>query len=983
MSLFARTRKVGAFSLGELLIAIAVIGVLVIILMPILRNVKPDENEAMHKKSTYVVERIINELSSDDYLYPNNGEYSSLSNTDSVTYNGETHGGTTKFCTLFASRINKKPGTEVNCTAGAVSVTSVEGVDWYLPISNFRGGAETLMVDVNGGEGPNELGVDRFEYQIQPGFKVPKIEVTHYETVTERPTEKEAVGDISKPEFEEKAGLKKYNISCGAVTNARILGVGSDKVNGNYTLVAIPNPGYKCNWFTRQVTVKDADVTASDCALSCSPDNIIPVTDEVPPGGGGGGGDDDDDDDDDDDCKPGDPGYPDCQEKSGLISVVVQWSGEVGKCSSACDKANCLYKENEAYSVTLGGSQDETEGKTYEASWRLGSDGKGVAMGEGPMIEYAECTIKEENEECYDIKPIVGDPNHCPYQLPKANCPNEGEETKYLANQEYGITVTPEEGYKFNNSAEKSTYKVKITNSDATPDFASLCKGDAEDTIEIDTTGVSTTGHTISGKGTDSIKVGNRAAGDAIIVGIKVKPSSNAKKWKVVKEPNEPGGMWSFDPASGKGDSDLSVTLGKDMGNDPVCLVAKYEDSSAESNKVCFTFENPTIPGPTIEIKVGSLSATYGGYNPTETTPSVSYSNGTVTVKTAQDVTISGLSVVPSNSSKPWKIKKTGSEESVVTPSSGSGTKAFTVELAKNHFTGGCVYAEYNDGSASSNQVCFNIEGNPEGDYCVINLVGTGDTGGGIYADVSLGGFLSKTAKLNSSNSYKATWSGLRCGKNYTINVTKAANSENTAQTITATASPSSFSNLSGVDNEVKVNFKKEGEGEANKKFTISCSKGQTSKEVKITTVCENFSNLGTSAVYTLKDSSTGVLYMTSALSSDACNTTFSEVPVMPDGVNSINVSATGLPSDVTVSGGSCQIGGGETQNGQIEITSAVDSAGCSTSSYFDIIKAIIHAKGADSKDYTVEHIGNPGVSYSMTVPAGFRGVDHRKRGLV
>ena len=678
-----------------------------------------------------------------------------------------------------------------------------------------------------------------------------------------------------------------------------------------------------------------------------------------------------DDDDDDDDCKPGDPGYPDCQEKSGLISVVVQWSGEVGKCSSACDKANCLYKENEAYSVTLGGSQDETEGKTYEASWRLGSDGKGVAMGEGPMIEYAECTIKEENEECYDIKPIVGDPNHCPYQLPKANCPNEGEETKYLANQEYGITVTPEEGYKFNNSAEKSTYKVKITNSDATPDFASLCKGDAEDTIEIDTTGVSTTGHTISGKGTDSIKVGNRAAGDAIIVGIKVKPSSNAKKWKVVKEPNEPGGMWSFDPASGKGDSDLSVTLGKDMGNDPVCLVAKYEDSSAESNKVCFTFENPTIPGPTIEIKVGSLSATYGGYNPTETTPSVSYSNGTVTVKTAQDVTISGLSVVPSNSSKPWKIKKTGSEESVVTPSSGSGTKAFTVELAKNHFTGGCVYAEYNDGSASSNQVCFNIEGNPEGDYCVINLVGTGDTGGGIYADVSLGGFLSKTAKLNSSNSYKATWSGLRCGKNYTINVTKAANSENTAQTITATASPSSFSNLSGVDNEVKVNFKKEGEGEANKKFTISCSKGQTSKEVKITTVCENFSNLGTSAVYTLKDSSTGVLYMTSALSSDACNTTFSEVPVMPDGVNSINVSATGLPSDVTVSGGSCQIGGGETQNGQIEITSAVDSAGCSTSSYFDIIKAIIHAKGADSKDYTVEHIGNPGVSYSMTVPAG------------
>ena len=789
MELFLEARKLSAVTLGEILISMAIIGALVLILMPILQSVKPDENEAMHKKTTFVVERVVNELSSDDYLYPNNGEYSSLSNIDSVTYNGVTHGGTTKFCTLFASRINKKPGTEINCTAGAVSVTSVEGVDWYLPISNFRNGSETLMVDVNGGEAPNELGEDRFEYQIQPGFKVPTIEVTHYENATERPDDKATVGNVVKPDHEDKAGLGKYNIACTGDGHATILGVGSGKVNGNYTLVAIPKPGYKCNWFTRQVTVKDADVT--DCALSCSPDSVVPESDgETTPGGGGG-----DDDDDDDDEEPKNP-----------VNVVVNWSGESG-CNYICDKNDCMYYEGELYKVTITGDN----GKHLEAVWLPGSSGSGVIMGEETVIERAECK-KVETQKCYDIKPIVGNPNHCPYQLPAGNCPNEGEENKYLPNQDYGIVVSPEEGYTFNNTPDKSTYTVKLGNSDAKPDFRNLCKnstpvcpdpatagirlqpqphgggggfhmsaqitlshalpvdvevtftgrddkgtnfggtfkvpkgsttavvdaggdtsqygstltgqfesatpaecitevsfdGTPPEQIRIDTTGAASSGHEISGKGTDSILVKNRDKGDATITGIKVIPSNTNKSWKLTTT----GDMWQVSPKSGTGEKGLTVTLGKNMGNDPVCMVASYSGTTTQSNEVCFTFENPIVDQDKIEIKVGSLSATYGGYNPTGTTPSVSYSNGTVTVKTAQDVTISGLSVVPSNSSKPWKIKKTGSEESVVTPSSGSGTKSFTVELAKNHFTGGCVYAEYNDKSAHSNNVCFSIEGN-------------------------------------------------------------------------------------------------------------------------------------------------------------------------------------------------------------------------------------------------------------------------------
>ena len=717
-----------AVTLGEILISMAIIGALVLILMPILQSVKPDENEAMHKKTTFVVERVVNELSSDDYLYPNNGEYSSLSNTDSVTYNGVTHGGLTKFCTLFASRINKKPGTEVNCTMGAVSVTSVEGVDWYLPISNFRNGSETLMVDVNGGEEPNELGEDRFEYQIQPGFKVPTIEVTHYENATERPDNKATVGNVVKPDHEDKAGLGKYNIACTGDGHATILGVGSGKVNGNYTLVAIPKPGYKCNWFTRQVTVKDADVT--DCALSCSPDSVVPESD----GGTTPGGDDDDDDDDDDDEEPKNP-----------VNVIVNWSGESG-CNYICDKNDCMYYEGELYKVTITGDN----GKHLEAVWLPGSSGSGVIMGEETVIERAECK-KVETQKCYDIKPIVGNPNHCPYQLPAGNCPNEGEENKYLPNQDYGIVVSPEEGYTFNNTPDKSTYTVKLGNSDAKPDFRNLCKSssDNEATIVIDTeefksssangaiqtvsaiTSVTVTNDaSVSGEMTipkNEFHYPQRGTGyDRPTDPIKVKFSIGKPSAKYTTYHAEVTNTLTMDEKGYYGY--YPVTCDLNINGTKVACDAKTATVNDVKYTIIYTGPPIVSAGPPgvdpdtqdkIEIKVGSLSATYGGYNPTGTTPSVSYSNGTVTVKTAQDVTISGLSVVPSNSSKPWKIKKTGSEESHVVPSSGSGTKAFTVELAKNHFTGGCVYAEYNDKSASSDRVCFKNEDIPGGgDAC-------------------------------------------------------------------------------------------------------------------------------------------------------------------------------------------------------------------------------------------------------------------------
>ena len=56
-------------TMGEFVIGLGIIAVLALILIPIFRSVNPDKNEALGKKANYIVNRIINELSTDTYLY--------------------------------------------------------------------------------------------------------------------------------------------------------------------------------------------------------------------------------------------------------------------------------------------------------------------------------------------------------------------------------------------------------------------------------------------------------------------------------------------------------------------------------------------------------------------------------------------------------------------------------------------------------------------------------------------------------------------------------------------------------------------------------------------------------------------------------------------------------------------------------------------------------------------------------------------------
>jgi len=438
--------SLSALTIGEFVIGLAIIGVLALILIPIYKTATPNKLDSLHKKATYTVDRIVNELSTDEYLYPNNGEYTGLSNTTSITYNGELHGGSTKFCSLFASRIIRKPDTEVRCFPNAVSVTSQEGIDWYLPISDFKTGSETILVDVNGSDLPNELGTDRFEYKVKPGLKVEVEEPTFYAPTGAPPSKGTGGGAPSGPDKDNRTAQNVYGIYCDG-SGATIYGQGPNKVNGTYTLVAVPNKGYKCNWFIHQVTVKDSDVT--DCNLSCSPDNNIPASDGetiIP------------------DPVPDEPDKPD---DSYCINVTV--TGESDQCSVS--GAGCG-KKNGSYVVSVS-SKDSSK---YAPDW----SSKKVTIFNGDANETVSCNLLDQTK-CYGItvKGSAEEKANCPVTLPSGNCPDGNEGGPYKSGT-HTVVVTPKEGYMFNNSTEASDVKVEIVDKDGVVDLTGKCLSAAQ-----------------------------------------------------------------------------------------------------------------------------------------------------------------------------------------------------------------------------------------------------------------------------------------------------------------------------------------------------------------------------------------------------------------------------------------------------------------------------------------------------------------------
>lgn len=168
-------RRFKAFTLTELMIALAVIGVLVAVVTPAIMRTRPNKNKMMIKKSYYEAEKIVSSMINDETLYIDGRDAcnSQAANSarggcnwgfddyNSVVYDGETYANGTKFPGLFGAKLNFR-----NADTTSWIYTTSDGVIWYLggtvsqwdhtttsKPSDITNGS--IIIDVNGADGPN------------------------------------------------------------------------------------------------------------------------------------------------------------------------------------------------------------------------------------------------------------------------------------------------------------------------------------------------------------------------------------------------------------------------------------------------------------------------------------------------------------------------------------------------------------------------------------------------------------------------------------------------------------------------------------------------------------------------------------------------------------------------------------------------------------------------------------------------------------
>ncbi len=154
--------KKNAFTLGEVLVTLMIVGIIAALIIPIIKNVQPDRQKLMFKKAYTTVERIVTELVNDDYLYSETSDDVGFDNTNDVEVNGETYGGDSKFCELFAMKVNVVDDNAIRCpgtvgaagTFGAPSFITTDNIAFYLPTTTFANDAQ-ITVDTNGEKEPN------------------------------------------------------------------------------------------------------------------------------------------------------------------------------------------------------------------------------------------------------------------------------------------------------------------------------------------------------------------------------------------------------------------------------------------------------------------------------------------------------------------------------------------------------------------------------------------------------------------------------------------------------------------------------------------------------------------------------------------------------------------------------------------------------------------------------------------------------------
>lgn len=183
--------KKTAFTLGEVLVTLAVLGVLASIMLPIIGSARPNKHKSLFKKAYYVAERMVYELVNDENLYPSVSGTNGFDSVGAIEYLGQTYGSEddadkqkSKFCDIFARKVNTTSDA-ANCDSNHTTFTqnpsfkTTDGITWYMPNTNFSTTPQIIKIDVNGETEPNCtydsstcIDPDRFEIKVEVDGKM-------------------------------------------------------------------------------------------------------------------------------------------------------------------------------------------------------------------------------------------------------------------------------------------------------------------------------------------------------------------------------------------------------------------------------------------------------------------------------------------------------------------------------------------------------------------------------------------------------------------------------------------------------------------------------------------------------------------------------------------------------------------------------------------------------------------------------------------
>ena len=157
------------FTLAEIVIVIACVGVLATIMLGSLDGLQPDKEKVMFKKAYQITERAVGELVNDESVYPYDPEAFGFYNKEKAMVEGTNieFEGDLKFCCFFARKLNVY-ADPAECSAGGAAgaggsaptscvFQTTDSISWIVE-SDFDKDSKSsiqITVDVNGSQAHN------------------------------------------------------------------------------------------------------------------------------------------------------------------------------------------------------------------------------------------------------------------------------------------------------------------------------------------------------------------------------------------------------------------------------------------------------------------------------------------------------------------------------------------------------------------------------------------------------------------------------------------------------------------------------------------------------------------------------------------------------------------------------------------------------------------------------------------------------------